>query len=430
MAPLHSSITGWKNEMARIRSQLLLIALFAVPALADGKFYVRERVPPKIPYQRALLVFDQGKETLLIQTKFQQPPKTKSSLGWVVPVPCVPELATMRADRAERLFFWLNFTSGTRVTGILPPVVFPFLIGITLFSILFVLRLAIASVLNVLIPSARFSARGGALTLTCVVLLSAISAVLMQPPLGREGMGPDVQVLKSQKVGIYDVSVVASDTPDALINWLNANGFQFELADKETIEDYLRQGWCFVVAKVEPNPNAGSSAVVSEGLVAPLILRFNTDKPVYPLRLTACAGADTEVLIYVLTPGKMTCSDRLKLRFAGKTETSHILSDLAVGAEPQGFFTETKRLPSFLCRFKSTLSPAQMREDLGFAQADDNLPYRERIWKMIGQQTPHGLARARCKTWPLCNARIAWCGGARANMLVHPAQSPPRPNTD
>jgi hypothetical protein len=366
--------------MPRIRSHLLLLALFAAPALADGKFYARERVPPNIPYQRALLVFDQSEETLLIQTKFRQLPKTKASLGWVVPVPAVPELATMRADQADWLFFWLNFRSGTRVARILPPVVFFFVICITLFPILFVLRLAIASVLNLLVPSARFSPRGGTLTLTFVVLLSAVSAVLMPAPLGREGMGPDVQVLKSQKVGIYGVSVVASDTPDALINWLNSNGFQFQPADKETIEDYLHQGWCFVVAKVEPNPSAGSRAVVSEGLVAPLILRFNTDKPVYPLRLTACTGADTEVLLYVLTPGKMTCSDRLKLRFAGQTNTAHILSLLTVGAEPRGLFTETERLPSFLCRFKSTLSPAQMREDLGFVQADNDLAYREHVW--------------------------------------------------
>jgi len=36
---------------------------------ADGKFY-GERIPPDIPYQRGFILFHEGSETLVLQSKF------------------------------------------------------------------------------------------------------------------------------------------------------------------------------------------------------------------------------------------------------------------------------------------------------------------------------------------------------------------------
>ena len=45
---------------------ILLLLLSARACLADGKFYAPERVPPDTPYQRALLIYQDGKETLVL----------------------------------------------------------------------------------------------------------------------------------------------------------------------------------------------------------------------------------------------------------------------------------------------------------------------------------------------------------------------------
>ena len=49
----------------------LALLLPAAPVLADGKFYVREEVPPGVPYQRAIIAFDGEKELLVLQSKYE-----------------------------------------------------------------------------------------------------------------------------------------------------------------------------------------------------------------------------------------------------------------------------------------------------------------------------------------------------------------------
>ena len=364
------------------KSLVLVLAILLVssaPALADGKFYWPEPVPPEIPYQRALLLVDGEQETLVLQSKYRVAGSgAADSFGWVVPLPAVPELASMDADAAERLFFYLARRTDpkvTRISGILlPGILFALLLGSSL--------TLLACLLSTFVPRMgwvqrhrRWLAIGALLALVLSACLF-LGATFGAGPIGSHETGVDV--IKAEQVGIYDVQVVTADRATDLIEWLNDNQFQFDQTDTQVFDEYLRRGWCFVVARIDASSDADDQAVVTHGLVAPLIMRFRTEAPVYPLALTATSGHSTQVLLYVLSESKWESGGRLALHYAGGGV--HLYHDLLErGVEPEGFFSRAEIALSYLCKFEAMLSPTEMRQDLVLALAKDQKPYQEHI---------------------------------------------------
>jgi hypothetical protein len=97
--------------------------------------------------------------------------------------------------------------------------------------------------------------------------------------------------------------------------------------------------------------------------------------------LTGTGGFNTEVLVYLATDAKMMCDDRLALRFAGDRTWPHpyVSESDWEHVEPRDFFKTGDLDCSYLCKFKGSLTPAQMSEDLVFQPADDKSDYREHI---------------------------------------------------
>jgi hypothetical protein len=109
---------------------LFLSLLAAGPVLTDGKFYWSESIPPGIPYQRALLWFDGERETLLLQSKYDTPTAPGERFGWVVPVPAVPDLASMDPTFANHWFDWVDHTSTPKVTRVSQILLVTLLVGV------------------------------------------------------------------------------------------------------------------------------------------------------------------------------------------------------------------------------------------------------------------------------------------------------------
>jgi hypothetical protein len=179
------------------------------------------------------------------------------------------------------------------------------------------------------------------------------------------------------------VKVIRGDSAEAVTSWLKDNGFNFTQTDVTSLQGYIARGWCFVTAKVGPDSQASDHKVVTEGLVAPLILRFPTKKPIYPLALTATAGTATEVLIYALSDKKLSCGERLKLRVAGhRSVQTQVLAETLAASKSPALFAGIPDGKNMLCKFKSRLTAEQMRQDLKFGPAPDDEPYAERkiVW--------------------------------------------------
>jgi hypothetical protein len=358
---------------------VLAVACTTTTALADGKMFWREKVPPKIPYQRALILHRDGIETLVLQSRYEIP-KTgeKATIGWVVPVPAVPEIASMPADSARYMFMYLSMNSRPRVTRIGPMLFGGLFLGVAGISLVTLLLCLVSFVVPM--PSwfkrnrarlARYSTYGLLLCLLAGVLLPSLASA-------RGSLGVDV--IAEQRAGIYDVRVVRSDDTSGLISWLNTNAFSFAEQDAMAFDSYVSNGWCFVVAMINPTAEQKEGEIVAEGLAAPLILRFPHASPVYPLALTGTGGFETEILIYLAAAHKMSADGSMTLRYAGPMHSGNI-KILSTAVEPGDFFGSAALEYPYLCKFKDRLTAAQMSHDIVFRAAGDEHPYREHVVK-------------------------------------------------
>ena len=358
---------------------ILMLLFCTTLGLADGKMYVPpETVPLGIPYQRALILHQEGKQTMVLQSKFEtsETLPADSIFGWVVPLPSVPELASMDAFEADQLFDYLSWESApevTQISYILMPII---LLAIPIIPLI----LFLWSSAN---PQSRFAKHRTKLLLTSMlgVYLLFFISLFATASMSAYGRGVDgVEVLQSGQVGIYNTKVIRSDSSEALIAWLNDNGFQFTPSDAPVVESYIKQGWCFVVAKVRPGEDMEFHSGEG-GLLDPLILRFKSESAIYPLALTSTIGVDTEVLLYVMSDRKMECGGRMKLLYAAGVDADFLTYNYSHGMDDKKNFRPWETSLKYLCKFKSKLTPEEMKTDLILTPAKDNDEYRAHIIK-------------------------------------------------
>jgi len=124
----------------------------------------------------------------------------------------------------------------------------------------------------------------------------------------------DVKVLREEAVGMYEVAVLAADSPEALERWMTAHSYRYPIGMDEVCEDYIEQGWCFVAIKTkvsakstvdaEPGQRKVKPSLPSggfQGSVQAMGFRFHSEKLVVPMRLSAFNDGELRNIVYVLT---------------------------------------------------------------------------------------------------------------------------------
>jgi hypothetical protein len=240
-----------------------------------------ERVPPTIPYQRAVIFFEDKLETLILQSKYEYTGNNNfDNMGWIVPVPAVPKLASTSLSSVNSIFSSLNLNTQPKV--------------IRISSILFLSSILISGVFSILSIYLLFNLeihskpkcllnKKKILGWTSVLGMFYCLLALTVAPAFSTAKGGDilnVDVLSESQEGIYDVQVVRSEKALDLVNWLQKNNFKYQEDDKRVFDFYLSQGWCFVVALVSQDRARNSTDHFSEGLSAPLILQFEIGNPI------------------------------------------------------------------------------------------------------------------------------------------------------
>ncbi len=99
-----------------------------------------------------------------------------------------------------------------------------------------------------------------------------------------DGDGDGPQVVFSDTVGAYDITVLDGGTAESVMEWLANNGYEQDMAAMPILEDYLEEENLFVALKLT------NGADVDE--IQPIVLNYQGDEPCVPLRLTRIAAQD------------------------------------------------------------------------------------------------------------------------------------------
>ncbi len=382
---------------------LILLALVSssipVSTLADGKVYINyEKVPPTIPYQRALIFHHKQTQTLILQSRYQSVEQGEQ-IGWIVPLPSPPEVGTMKPDQAKIIFSNLSRQSKPQ----------KFYIS-DFFFIIFGIAAALYFILCVIIGVvASFTKKEYKIVSKPMFALSFafLIFIMLIPNVGKinSSKSKGIHVLSEHDTGIYRSKIIEANSATDLENWLTTNGFAYDREDTKAFEEHIADGWCFAATTVKP-PSEWKYKGHSEGLFAPLIFRFHAEQPIYPLALTATIGQPTTVLIYLVADQFFTAGERIEMHYAGiapnlsekilhdirKIDYRELssISDFDEWQKQYEKLTQENEHSTFigneilaldhLMKFKQELTAEEMKTDLIFRPTPEQKPFRRKQW--------------------------------------------------
>lgn len=357
-------------------------ALWPVNACGDGVYYPEQayKVLPAIPNQRVIIVYKDGVEKLIIESSLNGQGK---EFGWIIPLPSRPtEFEKVSPGFLETLSSTIQpYIIHTPPVSLGPFCIFAGLITLLYFGILF-LKLA------------RFKTLHDPIFVISIIII--IGIILFMPPLNFShsskggGFGstaiPSIKVLEVQAIGSYELSVLEADSSEALEKWLTSNGFTTLTSKGEAIiSDYIRSGWCFVAAKLRREAEGYS-------LPHPLAMSFTIDKPIYPMRLTAMAGGDVYLELFVIAD-KQATSRQLPLEVCDIYRSNNFYSNGQILTEFWGrnYYQDIGHSDSpsymwnrcYLSKMCGTLMPEDMKDDIAI-ELKSKQPYRRQYYSKRG----------------------------------------------
>ncbi|MFG3035773.1 DUF2330 domain-containing protein [Streptomyces sp. NPDC048330] len=182
-------------------------------------------------------------------------------------------------------------------------------------------------------------------------------------PPGAGGVG----VVGRERLGPFDVARLTATDPDALGDWLRANGFELPERLTGALRPYVERAWEYVAVRLAPQ----ESGATLRGELTPLRITFASDELVYPMRLSRLARTPQTLGLYVLADHRMEPrspigGDRPEVTFAGRIDRPEgAVADLA-GARPVHLTVLEQRFPH----------PDRIDDDHHLRAVAD-VPYRE-----------------------------------------------------
>ncbi|GAA1671359.1 DUF2330 domain-containing protein [Kribbella yunnanensis] len=190
--------------------------------------------------------------------------------------------------------------------------------------------------------------------------------------------GGGVNVREQMTLGPFEIARLGGSSGTAVTDWLRTNGYVVPDSLGGNLKPYVSEGWEIVAVKLAPKSADESLG----GSTPPLRLTFDSDKIVYPMRLSKGATTPQAVTVYVAAPHRV---DPTVLPVAGLQPTL-----LYAGRAQDPALTAPA---DFLTAFEVIYrEPGQITSDFTFAKAATDEPYQrieyitrnEPVWSTIG----------------------------------------------
>jgi hypothetical protein len=348
---------------------------------ADGKKYpdTAYKIVPKIPQQKAVIVFKDGVEKLIIESSLDGQGK---EFAWIIPLPSKP---TNFEKVSPGLIKTLSFAIQPKITHDIKSYL-NFCIFLTvIFAIWFFIVITNK-------PDSPL------VTLLFMISISFFILAIFAPALRSAGLSETsfdnitgINITDIKGIGSYDLAVLDANSALSLNNWLQVNGFMgLDDEDKKIVSDYIQDGWCFVAAKLKRDSESGFSQP------HPLAMSFAVTNPIYPMKLTSTIGNDVYLEIFVISD-KKAFSNQLEAEFSDKFTkygTSYSINEIKgnwTGLSSNKYGLKIGHPDSLnllwdgcvLTKLVGTLKPAQMRKDLVINIKNEG-PFLAHYWSWEG----------------------------------------------
>ncbi|MGF0314845.1 DUF2330 domain-containing protein [Nocardia fluminea] len=180
------------------------------------------------------------------------------------------------------------------------------------------------------------------------------------------GSGPDV--LSQVRLGPLEATTLRGGDLTGVREWLDTNGYRLKPEVSATLDPYLREGWSFVAMRL-------TSAEPLSGALDPVRLTFDSDRLVYPMRMSAAATTPQSVHLYVF-------SDRRVARVDPDIEPQTITTEFAspVGEPSDPDLKALAASGNYLTELSIYIpDPATITSDFLLGPAAENTPVRDRV---------------------------------------------------
>ncbi|MFD7257665.1 DUF2330 domain-containing protein [Streptomyces sp. NPDC059874] len=182
---------------------------------------------------------------------------------------------------------------------------------------------------------------------------------------------PAVGVVGRERLGDFDVARLTATDPDALKDWLESNGFTLPDRLATEVKPYVDQKWEYVAVRLAPR----APGKKLRGELDPLRIRFDSDRLVYPMRLSRMAKTPQSLGLYVLAEHRMEPDSRIggaapKVTFAGTVSPDDgPLAELA-GGKPVFLTAIDQEFPD----------PSRIDDDHELRATAKDTPYRRTVY--------------------------------------------------